>query len=272
MTPTFRVQAEPWIAFQPALDAMLEPLGRAVRARLAPAPGERILDVGCGCGATTLALATTVGAAGMVTGIDRSASMLAVAGQATADAALTNVDFVEGDAGTHPYRPDAYDVVFSRLGTMFFDDVEAAFTSLRRALRPGGRLGFVCWRRLEENAWITEPRDAATAIVPLPPPPGPDAPGPFSLARAEHIFSVLSHAGFVDVTIEPLDRELLIGRGDVNEAVEFYLRLLPTGYLMFEPDRHLVDRLRATLRTVLEGHRHDDGIRLGSGSWVVQAR
>lgn len=272
MTPTFRVHAEPWIAFQPALDAMLEPLGRSVMARLAPATGERVLDVGCGCGATTLALARMVGPSGRVTGIDPSASMLTVAGRAAAVAGLDNVELVEGDAGAHPYRPAAYDVIFSRLGTMFFDDVEAAFTSLRRALRPGGRLGFVCWRGLEENAWTTEPRDAAAAIVPLPPLPGPAAPGPFSLARAERISSVLSQAGFVDATIEPLDRDLLIGRGDVDEAVEFYLRLLPTGYLMFEPDRHLVDRLRATLRTVLEGHRHDDGIWLGSGSWIVHAR
>ncbi len=155
---------------------------------------------------------------------------------------------------------------------MFFDDPEAAFTNLHRALRRGGRLGFVCWRPLEENAWTTEPRDAAAAIVPLPPAPGPEAPGPFSLARAERISSVLSHASFVDVTIEPLDRDLLIGRGDVDEAVEFYLRLLPTGDLMFEPDRHLLDRLRAMLRSVLEGHRRDDGAWLGSASWVVRAR
>lgn len=105
-----------------------------------------------------------------------------------------------------------------------------------------------------------------------PPAPGPDAPGPFSLAQAERISSLLSAAGFVDVSITPLDRDLAIGRGDVDEAIEFYLRLLPTGYLMFEPDRHLLDRLRATLRTVLEGYHGDDGIWLGSASWVVGAR
>lgn len=269
---TLRVHAEPWIAFQPALDAMLEPLGRSVLSRLTPAPGERTLDVGCGCGTTALALAAEVGTIGTVTGIDPSARMLAVARAAAVDAGLANVDFVEGDAGTYPYEPHTYDVIFSRLGTMFFDDAVAAFTNLRRALRQGGRLGFVCWRTPEHNAWVTELRDAAAAIVPLPPAPDPDAPGPFSLARAERISSVLSHAGFVGATIEPLDRELLIGRGDIDEAVEFYLRLLPTGHLMFEPDRHLLDRLRATLRTVLEGHRRDGQIWLGSASWVVHAR
>jgi len=266
------VHPEPWIAFQSALDAMLDPLGRSVMTRLAPAEGEHVLDVGCGCGSTTLALAAAVGPGGTVTGIDPSAAMLAVARDAAAAAGLTNVDFIEGDAGTHPYRPHAYEVIFSRMGTMFFDEPEAAFTNLRRALRQGGRLGFVCWRSLEENTWTTEPRDAAAALVPLPPVADPDAPGPFSLARAERISSVLSHASFVEVTVEPLDRDLLIGRGDVDEAIEFYLRLLPTGYLMFEPDRHLLDRLRATLRTVLEGHRSDDGIWLGSASWLVRAR
>ncbi len=251
---------------------MLEPLGRSVMDRLVPAPGQRVLDVGCGCGTTTLELAAAVGPTGSVTGIDPSPSMLAVARHAAAAAGLDNVEFVEGDAGTHPYEPGAYDVIFSRLGTMFFDDAEAAFTNLRRALRRGGRLGFVCWRTLEENAWTTEPRDAAAAIVTLPPSPGPEAAGPFSLARAERISSVLSHASFVDVTIERLDRELLIGRGDIDEAVEFYLRLMPTGYLMFETDRHLLDRLRATLRSVLERHRRDDGIWLGSASWAAHAR
>lgn len=269
---TFRVHAEPWIAFQPALDAMLEPLGRSVMARLALAPGERVLDVGCGCGSTTLALAAAVGPNGQVTGIDPSGAMLAVARGAAKEAGATNVEFVEGDAATHPYEPHAYDVIFSRLGTMFFDEPEAAFTNLRRGLSSGGRLGFVCWRALTENAWTTEPRDAAASIVPLPPAPDLDAPGPFSLSRPEHVSEVLSHAGLVDVTIEPVDRDLLIGRGDVDEAIEFYLRLLPTGYLMFEPDRHLLDRLRVALRTVLESHRSDDGIWLGSATWVVRAR
>ncbi|MBA3282613.1 MAG: class I SAM-dependent methyltransferase [Acidimicrobiia bacterium] len=269
---SFRVQPEPWIAFQPTLDVMLEPLSRPVLARLAPAAGERVLDVGCGCGSTTLTLAAAVGPTGTVTGIDPSAAMIAVARQAAAAAGLENVEFIEGDAGTHPCQPHGYDVIFSRLGTMFFDEPEAAFTNLRRALRRGGRLGLVCWRSLEENAWTTEPRDAAAAIVPLPPAPGPDTPGPFSFARAEWISSVLCRADFVDVTIEPLDVDLNIGRGNVDEAIDFYLRLLPTGYLMFEPDHHLLDRLRATLRTVLERHRGDDGIRLGSASWLVFAR
>ncbi len=250
---------------------MLEPLGRVVIARSRPAAGERVLDVGCGCGATTLALAEAVGPEGRVTGIDRSADMIEVARAAAAAAGLDNVDFIEADAGTFPYEPHAFDLIYSRLGTMFFEEPEAAFADLRRALRQGGRLAFVCWRTLEENGWTTEPRDAANAIVPLPPPPGPDTPGPFSLGREERISNLLAHASFVDVHIEALDLDLLVGQGEVDEAIDFYLRLLPTGYLMFEPDHHLLDRLRVTLRTVLERHRRDGGIWLSSASWVVLA-
>lgn len=271
-TAAFRVLPEPWIAFQPALDAMLGPLGQAVLDRLSLRPGEWVLDVGCGCGSTTLALAAAVGPAGRVTGIDLSARMIEVARASAAAAGLDNVDFIEGDASTHPWEPHGFDAIFSRLGTMFFDEPEAAFANLRRSLRQGGQLGFVCWRSLPENAWTTEPRNAAATIVPLPPAPGSNGPGPFSLARAERISTVLSDANFVDVTIEPLDHDLLIGRGDVDEAIEFYLRLLPTGYLMFEPDPHLLDRLRAMLRTVMEDHRIDDGIWLGSAAWLVHSR
>lgn len=268
----FRVQHEPWVAFRPALDAMLEPLGDAVLARTAPSPGDRVLDVGCGCGSTTLELAELVGPSGEVVGIDVSGPMLDVARHAAADHGATNVSFVEGDAGTHPFEPDAYDVIFSRLGVMFFEEPDAAFANLHRALRRDGRLGFVCWRSLEDNGWTTEPRDAVASIVPLPPPPPADAPGPFSLGSEERIRLLLSTAGFVEVVIEPHDEPLLIGRGHVEEAIEFYLRLLPTGYLMFEPDRHLLDRIRVTLRTVLEKHHGPEGIWLGSGTWNVRAR
>ena len=268
----FQVQHEPWVDFRPTLDAMLEPLGEAVMARTPPPAGARILDVGCGCGTTTLALADRAGPAGQVVGIDPSAPMLDVARASAYEHGSTTVTFVEGDAGAHPFEPHAFDLIFSRLGIMFFDQPDAAFANLRRALRRGGRLGFVCWRSLGENGWTTEPRNAVATIVPLPPPPAPGAPGPFSLASEERIRSLLSDAGFVEVEIEPHDEPLLVGRGDIEEAIEFYLRLLPTGYLMFEPDRHLLDRVRVVLRTVLEAHHGAEGIWLGSATWVVRAR
>ena len=268
----FRVASEPWVAFRPALDAMLEPLGDAVLARLLPRTGEAALDVGCGCGTTTLELARMVGPTGGATGIDTSPAVLEVPRAEAARQGVRHATFVRGDAGTYPFAGDAYDVVFSRFGTIFFDEAGAAFANLRRALRPGGRLGFVCWRGVADNPWTTVPRDAAHALVPLPPPPPPDAPGPFSLADADRIADLLGHAGFVDVAITPHDQPLLIGRGDLDEAVEFYLRLLPTGYLLFEPDRHMLDRLKVALHRALGRHHGPGGLLLGSGSWIVTAR
>lgn len=270
-THQFRVHPEPWIAFQPALDEMLAPIGQVALAAAALQPGDSALDVGCGCGTTTMQLAAAVGSDGSATGIDTSAALLDVARRAVAAADVANATFVEGDAGTHPYGAHAYDVIFSRLGTMFFPEPAAAFANLRRALRPGGRLSFVCWRSIEENQWTAEVRDAAAVIVPLPPSAPDDAPGPFSLASADRVSSILTRSGFVDVSIEPVDLDLTIGRGDVDEAIEFYLRLLPTGYLLFDLDRHLLDRLSASLRVVLERHRGPDGLRLGSASWLVLA-
>ncbi len=219
-----------------------------------------------------MALADLVGPTGEVVGIDPSVPMLDVARRSAADHGATNISFVEGDAGTHPFEPHAFDLVYSRLGIMFFNEPEAAFANLRRALRRGGRFGFVCWRPLGENGWAIEPRNAVATIVPLPPPPPTDAVGPFSLSSDDRIRTLLSGAGFVDVEVEAHDTPLLLGRGDIDEAIEFYLRLLPTGYLMFEPDRHLLDRIRVALRTVLEKHHAPDGIWMGSGSWVVRAR
>jgi SAM-dependent methyltransferase len=270
---SFRVGSEPWVAFRPALDAMLEPLGDAVLSRVLPRAGESALDVGCGCGTTTHELARTVGPTGSVTGIDTSEAVLAVARRGAPDAdAAARATFVRGDAGTHPFPGHAYDVIVSRLGTMFFDEPGAAFANLRRALRLGGRLGFVTWGPLVDNPWTTIPRDAADAIVPLPPLPPPGAPGPFSQSDPDALADLLGHAGFVDVAIARHDQPLLIGRGDVDEAVEFYLRLLPTGYLMFEPDRHLLDRLKVALHRALEPHRGPGDLLLGASAWIVTAR
>jgi SAM-dependent methyltransferase len=272
--PAYVVRAEPWITFRPALDAMLGPLGDAALVRVGPRAGDRVLDVGCGCGTTTGDLALLVGPTGRVTGIDTSPPFLAEARATVAvdGASRAPIEFVHGDAGRHPFEPEAHDVVYSRFGVTFFDEPGAAFANLRRTLRRGGRLGFVCWRTLEENRWITEVRQAAATVVPLPPLAPEDAPGPFSLGVADRISALLAGAGFVEVEIEPHDQPVLVGRGDVDEAVEFYLRLLPTGSLMFEPDRHLLDRLRAAVRVVVERHHSADGIWMGSSSWVVRAR
>src|SRR5881628_2723223 len=153
--------------------------------------GERVIDIGCGCGDTTIALARRVGPAGLVLGIDVSAPMLARAADAAREAGVAHVRFEHADAQTHRFPAQAFDVLYSRFGVMFFSDPAAAFGNLRTALRPGGRLGFVCWQAVPENPWIAVPLEAAAQHMALPPPPAPGAPGPFSFADPERVRRIL---------------------------------------------------------------------------------
>ncbi len=271
MAEYWRTRGRVWVEFQDTLDRLLAPLGEAAFARLLPRQGEAVLDIGCGCGTTTLELAAAV-QPGRVTGVDLSAPMLEEA-RARADAArVDNVEFVETDAQSHPFQPRSFDALYSRLGTMFFDDPIAAFTNLRRALRPGGRLAFVCWRSLDENPWAHEPRQAVAAILPEEATVPADTPGPWSMAQADGILDTLTSAGFADVEITPHDEPLDVAGTDVDAGVDFYLRLLPTGYLLIEPDRHVLDRVKAALRAVLQAHLGAGGTWMGSASWIVSAR
>src|SRR5947199_350388 len=181
-----------WIAFQRLLDAQLEPLGRRTMDAAGSVGGERVLDVGCGCGDTTLELGRRVGPEGRVLGVDVSGGMVARAAEAAREARLRNVGFENADAQTHRFARGEFDVLYSRFGVMFFADAAAAFTNLRSALGPGGRLAFICWQALRENPWLAVPLAAAARHLTLPPPPAPDAPGPFSLGDPERVRGILS--------------------------------------------------------------------------------
>jgi len=163
---------EKWVRNQAEMDMTLAPLTEMLLARAAPAPGQRVLDVGCGTGTTVLQLAGAVGPGGHVQGLDVSEPMLALARQRVAAAGAGNVDLVLDDAQTFAFDAGSRDLVFSRFGVMFFADPPAAFANLRRALVPGGRLVFVCWADLADNPWFKVPRDAAIArLGPVPPTP-----------------------------------------------------------------------------------------------------
>src|SRR5262249_38336345 len=150
-----------------------------------------VLDVGCGCGDSTVDLARRVAPDGTVVGMDISAVMLERARQ-TAREQGVNARFEHADAQTHAFAPASFDVLFSRFGVMFFADPTAAFANLRSALRPGGKLAFVCWQSLAENPWMLVPLGAAFQIIPPPPMPAPDAPGPFAFADQSRVRSILA--------------------------------------------------------------------------------
>jgi SAM-dependent methyltransferase len=181
--------------------------------------------------------------------------------------------FEQADAQTHAFQPASADVLFSRFGVMFFADPTAAFANLRRALRPGGRLAFVCWQSLPENPWMFVPLGAALQLMPPPPLPGPDAPGPFSFADPDRVRRILAGAGFGAAQFEPVRQTLRIGGGaGLDPTVDFLLQMGPAAAALREsPDPTLVPRVAAAVRTSLEPYVTADGIRMASASWIVTA-
>ena len=263
-----------WVAFQKVIDAQISPLGEQVMDRAGIAPGERVSDVGCGCGDMTIALGRRVGPAGRVLGIDVSAPMLERAAETARAAGVTNVRFENADAQTHRLSPSAFDVVYSRFGIMFFTDPVAAFTNLRAALRPGGRLAFVCWQALPENPWLFVPLRAAAQHLTLPPPPAPDAPGPFAFADPERVRGILARAGFGDIVLEELHTTLTLGGGGtVDQAVRFLTEGVgPVSGVLREADPAVRPTVAAAVRAAIAPFHTPEGVRMGSAAWIVTAR
>ena len=259
-----------WVDASELLDAQLAPLGRATLDRLAPGAGTRVLDVGCGCGHSTLDIAARVGPAGHAVGIDVSAPMLARARERSAD--VPNASFLEADAQTHRFD-EPFDAVFSRFGVMFFADPVAAFANLARALVPGGRLAFVCWQELPKNAWILRPLQAIAPHVKLPAPPEPGAPGPFSFADPERVRGILEDAGLADVALTPLEDELaLAGRGSLDETVDFLAHVGPTSAALREADAVTRAKALSAVREALAPFVGEGGVRMPFAAWIATAR
>lgn len=266
-------QGGKWIALQDVIDGHIGPLGERLMDHVGIASGERVLDVGCGCGATTLELARRVGPAGTVIGVDISAPMLERARERARAAGVTNARFELGDAQTHAFDAGTFDVVFSRFGIMFFTHPDAAFANLRAALRRGGRLAFICWRSLQENPWFLVPLMAVAQHVPLPAPPAPGTPGPFALADGERVRDLLHGAGFGSIAIEPFTDAMTVGGGDLDRAVEILLQIGPAGAALREAGVQPHQALVASVREAIAPyHSPDAGVRLPAAAWLVTAR
>jgi SAM-dependent methyltransferase len=249
------------------LERQLAPLGRHALTALAPQAGERILDIGCGGGETALEIARAVAPDGKVVGIDLSAAVLAFAERAAEGS--ERVRFVQADAQVFPFEPASFDAAFSRFGVMFFADPTAAFTNIRRSLRPKGRLAFVCWRALEANALDSLPLKAASAHLPPQPVDDPQAPGPFALADPDRVRDILERAGFA--AIEITARDELVGSGDLDSMLAVCTRVGPLGKILRENPELRAAALPA-VRSALAEHDGPDGIRLNAATWVVAAR
>jgi len=264
-------QGPKWVRLQEVLDAQLRPLGRSAMGRAGFQTGERVLDIGCGCAETTIEIATRVGPTGSVVGMDLSAAMLDRARQRLRASGLANVRFQNADVQTHVFA-ERFDVVFSRFGVMFFTQPDAAFRHLSGALRPGGRLVFVCWQSLQHNPWLLVPLLAAAPHITVPPPAPPDAPGPFSFADPARVRTIVSGAGLVDVRVDAVDGTLAVGGGlGLDETVSILLQMGPLAAALREAgeDRRAV--VAQAVRQALAEYQTARGVELGAAAWIVTA-
>jgi SAM-dependent methyltransferase len=257
-----------WVRFQAQLDRQLTPLGAEALRVLAPAAGERVLDVGCGCGDTSAQLAGRVGAAGAVVGVDISAPMLAVARARPVAAGAATPDFRQADAQSADLGAAAFDAIFSRFGVMFFADPQAAFANIRKSLRPGGRMSFVCWRPLAENPWMREPMEAARPFLPPAPPSDPLAPGPYAFADPDRVRGILEGAGFSGVAIDPFDAR--IGGADIEQTLALTFRVGPLGAALREHPQY-ADVLAEAVRGAISPYDTAGGVLMPAAVWIVSA-
>jgi SAM-dependent methyltransferase len=263
-------QGRHWAENAERQDRMFDGFARLVLDAAQPGGADRVLDIGCGAGGTTMEAARRA-PGGSVLGADLSGLLLAAASRRAEEAGLGNVAFAEADAQVHPFPAGGFDVAVSRFGVMFFDDPDAAWANIGRALRPGGRLVFCCWREEAVNDFFAVPRAAVGPLVPPPAPAEPFAPGPLSLASSERIQSLLAVAGFTSVTVTPVTVPLLVGSGP-RDAAEYLAGMGPARALLADaaPDVRAagIDALAGAFASRVA----DGGVRLGAAVWLVTAR
>jgi SAM-dependent methyltransferase len=259
-----------WTEHQESLDRMVRPFGLAALERLALESGERVLDVGCGCGDTLLAIAERVGQTGQVTGIDLSERMLERAGERAPLATLVAADVTE-----HAFRDAPFDAIYSRFGVMFFADAPLAFRRLRALLSESGRIAFVCWRTLAENPWASVPFFAVRAALPdvaLGVQDREQGPGPFSLADRDATTDLLRDAGFHAIDILPFACHVELSHNGLDEAVRFALTATRAGHLLTNASDRERTRAAAFVKDALSSYQEGARVTLAGAAWTVLAR
>ncbi len=262
-----------WAEHQALLDRQIKPLGEIAMKALRLQRGTRGLDIGCGCGQTTLDLSEWTGPTGLVTGVDISRPMLEIARNRPRPSVAGAVKFVEADAQTADltFGGEPYDFVFSRFGVMFFENPDAAFANIRKALKPKARLSFVCWRSPEENPWMTAPAKVVAHLVPPPAQPqaqDPLAPGPFAFAEASRITGILSRAKFINIDVRPLNMQ--IGAGGLDDQLILSLQIGPLGAIA-RAHPELVAEMKGPVRDYIRPFVIDGKVKMPAACWVATA-
>src|SRR6202011_737962 len=260
-----------WTDRQQAQDTLLAAVADILVDRAAVKAGIRIIDVGCGCGATTLTFAQKVGPGGHVSGVDISAPMLARARQ-IAPAGLPS-DFVLADATVYPFDPASFDLLVSRFGVMFFADPALSFANICKALRPSGRVAFACWREPRDNPWLMTPLQAVYRHVPKLPPLGPEDPGPFAFASEARVNRILSEAGFSQIAMERCDLSLDVGIGrGLEAAVETALEIGPAARALDGQPPDIRAAAATSIREALVPFVNGQAVLLPASIWIVTAK
>ncbi|HKD47572.1 MAG TPA: methyltransferase domain-containing protein [Rhizomicrobium sp.] len=258
-----------WAKHQTDMDRNLADIGAAAMVLADARPGERVLDIGCGNGSTSLMLAEAVGPSGDVIGVDVSQPMLAIA---RTHVQTPNIHFVEADAAAYHFTSDR-DLIFSRFGVMFFVEPVAAFTNIRKAAAKGARLVFICWRSVEENEWAMRPYLAAMPFLPPQQPVDTNAPGPFAFANPERTRGILAEAGFRGIAIEPFNGYMRLGVSPEHAALQLTSLMGPTSRALKNVDEETRAKARAAIAKDMAAFKGDAAeIAPGTACWLVSAK
>lgn len=256
-----------WVEQQALLDRIYQPVAEAVVEAADPRNGQAVLDVGCGAGATTFTAAWRTGPEGRAVGVDISPALVELARRRAGEDGLEGVEFLLADAQVHPFAPD-FDAMVSRFGVMFFPDPVAAFANLRRALKPGGRLAFACWRSPQDNPLSLVPLAAAAPFLPEPLTFQKDAPGRFAFADADRVRRILAESGWRKIEIAPLDTT---APGTFDDLMTLSLRVGPLNPALAGADEALRGRVREAVADALAPYVRDGVAAIDAACWLVTA-
>jgi len=257
-----------WVEAQALLDRILQPFEDVLIEAVSASGARRVLDVGCGTGSTTRAVARLPGAKSDSVGVDISEQMIATA-RMLAEQERVPAKFIPADAGTHAFAAASFDMIMSRFGVMFFADPVRAFANLRNAASKEATLCFVAWRSPAENRFMTTAERAAASLLPNLPARRANAPGQFGFADARRVESILVASGWTDIDIQPIDVACTLPE---NELSRYGARLGPVGVALREVDPRTRDQVVAVVRKGFEPYVHGDEVRFTASCWRVDAR
>lgn len=261
---------EDWAAYAQRIDVMLAPIADAALAAADLHPGQRVLDIGCGSGATSLEIARRVGAGGAVVGVDLSPQLLDVARERASEAGV-DAEFVEADAATAIFAA-RFDRAFSRFGVMFFEAPTTAFAHIHGLMQPDGKLAFVCWAPMPENLFATVPIATIEPMLKAPlPAPDPEAPGPYAFADSGKVRRILTEAAWRDIDVSRWDGEINVGGGGtLEEIAAFLLRIGPCSRAIADQGLDASEAKRR-LMDALSPHYRDGAVLFPAACWIVTA-